>query len=446
MKILLVHQNFPAQFLHLARRLAADGRHEVVFISEPNRNRIDGVRVVPYRRPPGSPAAIHPAARDLDAASRRAEAVARTAGALKGLGFAPDVILGHHGWGELLNLPDVWPNAPLVGYFEFFYRVDGSDVGFDPEFPSASEDFPRIRAKNAINLLALQLGRHGQTPTTWQHSTYPDWARNDIQVLAEGADLDRCRPDPAARRKVLKIGTMAITPEDRLVTYVSRDLEPYRGVHVMMRALPKLLRAQPDVKVVMVGGDGVSYGAPPPTGTWRQHFLAELGDAVDPARVAFPGRVPYDTYLRLLQRSDVHVYLTYPFVASWSLREALAVGCAVVGSDTPPVREFITDGVNGRLASFFDPAGLAATVLELLDDRAQARRLRAGARAFAEQHLDLARTLDDYAGLVRRLTGGGEIFASVPPTARAVAGATPGAAPIPHPAATKRTSRAATRR
>jgi glycosyltransferase involved in cell wall biosynthesis len=431
MKLLLVHQNFPAQFLHLLRRLAAVGGHEVLFISEPNRNRIDGVRVVPYRRPSPTSAATHPAARDLDAAARRAEAVARSAATLKRLGFTPDIVLGHHGWGELLNLPDVWPDVPLVGYFEFYYRIDGSDVGFDPEFPTDPDDFPRIRAKNTINLLALQLGRHGQSPTAWQHSTYPAWAQPGIEILREGADLERCRPDPALRRKPLKIGAMTVAPSDRLVTYVARDLEPYRGAHVMFRALPALLAARPDLKVVMVGGDGVSYGAPAARGTWRQHFLDQLGGGVDLSRVAFPGRVPYDIFLRLLQRSDAHVYLTYPFVASWSLREALACGCVVVGSDTPPVREFVTDRVNGRLVSFFDPPGLAATVLELLEDRAQARRLREAARAGAERTLDLRATLADYAALIRRLTGGGEIF--------------PAEAPAAEPAAPKR-RRAATSR
>ena len=408
MRFLFVHQNFPGQFLHLARHLAASGRHEILFISEPNRNRIGGVRVVPYRRPAPVHAATHPAARELDGAARRAEAVAKAGATLKGLGFTPDIVIGHHGWGELLNLADVWPSTPILGYCEYYYSVDGNDVGFDPEFPTEILDYPRIRAKNAVNLLALTSGAHGQTPTRWQFDTYPDWARKRIFLLPEGADLERCKPDPAARKAPLSIGGITIGPRDKLVTFVARDLEPYRGVHPMIRALPHLLKARKDLRVVMVGGDGVSYGVAPPRGTWRESLLAEIG-GVDPARVAFPGRVEYATYLQLLQRSDAHVYLTYPFVASWSLREALACGCVVVGSDTTPVREFVTDGTNGRLASFFDPRGLAAIVLELLEDRAQARRLRAGARAYAERALDLRETIAGYEGLIRRLTGAAEI-------------------------------------
>ena len=408
MRFLFVHQNFPGQFLHLARHLAASGRHEILFISEPNRNRIGGVRVVPYRRPAPVHVATHPAARELDGAARRAEAVAKAGATLKGLGFTPDIVIGHHGWGELLNLADVWPSTPILGYCEYYYSVDGNDVGFDPEFPTEILDYPRIRAKNAVNLLALTSGAHGQTPTRWQFDTYPDWARKRIFLLPEGADLERCKPDPAARKAPLSIGGITIGPREKLVTFVARDLEPYRGVHPMIRALPHLLKARKDLRVVMVGGDGVSYGVAPPRGTWRESLLAEIG-GVDPARVAFPGRVEYATYLQLLQRSDAHVYLTYPFVASWSLREALACGCVVVGSDTTPVREFVTDGTNGRLASFFDPRGLAAIVLELLEDRAQARRLRAGARAYAERALDLRETIAGYEGLIRRLTGAAEI-------------------------------------
>jgi len=406
MRLLFVHQNFPGQYLHLVRHLVTSGRHEIVFITEPNANQIPGARKVPYRPPPPAPPdTVHDAAREFDFAMRRAEAVATTARKLRQLGFTPDLILGHHGWGELLNLPDVWPDAPILGYLEFFYRLHGADVNFDPEFPMRPDEFARVRAKNAVNLLALELEKHGQTPTAWQLSTYPAWARASITLLPEGADLDLCRPDPRARRPPLEIGGMRIAPTDKLVTYVSRDLEPYRGFHIIMRALPRMLAARRNVKVVLIGGDRVSYGLPPPRGSWRQQMLAELGDAIDLTRVALPGRVEYDLYRRLLQRSDAHVYLTYPFVASWSLREALAMGCAVVGSDTSPVREFVVPGETGLLTPFHDPAALADTVLRLLEDAALSRRLHEGARRFATERLDMRDTLAGYVKLIARLVG-----------------------------------------
>ncbi len=406
MKYLFVHQNFPGQYLHVVRHLTASAKHDIVFLSEPNSNMIPGVRTVPYAKPPGAAAETHVAARELDAAVRRAEVVAHTAANLKQLGFEPDVIIGHHGWGELLNLCDIWPNAPLLGYLEFYYCIDGIDVGFDPEFPTHPGDFPRIRAKNAVNLLALNLGAHAQTPTKWQLSTYPSWARSLITLLPEGVNLDVCKPDAHVRRRNLTIGKTTIRPGEKLVTYVARDLEPYRGFHLMMRAVPHLLRARKDIRVVMVGGDGISYGVAPAEGTWRQHMLVELGDGIDPDRVLFPGRIDYQTYVAMLQRSDAHVYLSYPFVASWSLRELLAAGCAVVGSDTPPVREFVTHEQNGLLASFFDPKGLADTVLRVLEDAPLARRLRENARQFAERNLAMSDYIAAYEALIGRITGG----------------------------------------
>ncbi|MBV9758491.1 MAG: glycosyltransferase family 4 protein [Alphaproteobacteria bacterium] len=409
MKYLFVHQNFPGQYLHLVRHLAAMNKHEILFLTEENENAIPGVRKMVYamRREPNP--GTHGNAREFEQAMIRAEAVATAAFGLKRLGFEPDVIIGHHGWGELLNLPDVWPDAPLLGYFEFYYHTGGLDVDFDPEFPINPALRPTIRARNTVNLLALSLGAHGQTPTRFQHSTYPDWARQQIQILPEGANLDSCRADPAARREPLVVGDATIPPEATLITYVARNLEPYRGFHVFMRAIPKLLRERPDARIVLVGGDDVSYGARLSHGTWRERLLTELSGQIDLSRVHFPGKIPYGVYRRLLQRSDAHVYLTYPFVASWSLREALAIGCAIVGSDTDPVREFVTHGSNGVLTPCLDPGRLADAVLDLLDAPGLRQRIRAGARRYAERHLDLQHHLAMFESTIRRITRGGEV-------------------------------------
>jgi glycosyltransferase involved in cell wall biosynthesis len=406
LKFLFVHQNYPGQFLHIARHLVAAKRHEVVFITEPNPNELIGVRKVPYVRPKLDTTETHIAARELDNGARRAEAVLKTAYGLRHLGYKPDIMIGHHGWGEMLNLRDVWPDSPMLGYFEFYYQYDKADVGFDPEFPADPLDYPRIRAKNAINHIALNLGGAGQTPTQWQLSTYPDWARPQIEMVWEGVDLATCSPDPNAHKKTLKVGDMTIKPTDKLVTYVSRDLEPYRGFHVMMRALPDLMRARKDIKVIMVGGDGISYGAAPHKGgNWREVMLAELGKDIDMDRVVFPGRIPYATYLSALRRTDAHIYLTYPFVASWSLREALAIGCPVIGGDTETVREFITHGENGLLTPTLDPHALARTILGLIEDKPLTRKLRTNARAYAEKRLAMADYLASYCDLIGRLTG-----------------------------------------
>ena len=406
MRFLFVHQNFPGQFLHVLRHLAATGEHELIFITQENANFIAGVRKATYRGPGELNPSTHRDAQELDHAVARAQNVAQVAANLKALGFQPDVIIGHHGWGEMLNLGDVWPGVPILGYYEFYYNVNGFDVNFDPEFQTMPESLPRVRAKNAVNLLALDNPGRGITPTYFQRSTYPDWAQGQIDVLSEGVNLDVCCPAPDAAQAAFQQGPLVVPSGGKLVTYVARDLEPYRGFHVMMRALPSLLRARSDVQVALVGSDGVSYGARLPDSTWREHMLREVGASLDMDRVHFCGRMDYADYVRLLQRSDAHVYLTYPFVASWSLREALAIGCALVVSDTLPVQEFVSHGQTGLLTPFLDPARLSLRVQEMLEDASLAARLRRGARAWAEQHLRMGDHLRGYERLIDALVAG----------------------------------------
>ena len=411
MRYLFVHQNFPGQFLHLVRHLTRQNAHdggenEVVFISEPNQNAMPGVRRVSYRMNRGASADTHPVAQEFELATLRAELVAQAARTLKQLGFTPDIIIGHHGWGEMLNLGDVFPGTPMLGYLEFYYHSDRFDVGFDPEFPNNPEMFPRVRAKNAVNLLALTNGGHGQTPTLFQRSTYPEWAHPRIAVLPEGVNLDVCAPDPDAFRQDFVLGDLVIRPHEKLVTYVSRDLEPYRGFHVVMRALPRILQARPDARIVLVGGDGVSYGARLAEGTWREHMLREVGRSLDHDRVHFVGKLDYASYAGLLRRSDAHIYFTYPFVASWSLREAMASGCAIVGSETAPVEEFIRHGRTGLLTPFHNPRRLGDAVLELLEDHKLAQKLRRAVRKEAVRTLAMADYIANYEALIRRTISG----------------------------------------
>ena len=407
MRFLFVHQNFPGQYVHIVQHLTR-GLHDVVFLSEPNSNYVADVRKIAYVSQRASDERIHEHAREFEIAVRRAEAAATAARQIKALGFTPDIIIGHHGWGELLNMQDVFPGTPLLGYFEFFYNLVGQDVGFDPEFPFAEHRLPMVRAKNAVNLTALTLpGAHGQTPTEWQLGTYPSWARDRIALLREGVDLAVCSPaEPRASRRLTLPDGFKLEPKHKLVTYIARNLEPYRGFHVFMRSLPALQKARPDLHVSIVGSDLPGYGALPADGSsWRETILREVKDRLDPERVHFLGQVPYETHIDLLRRSDAHVYFTYPFVASWSLREAMAVGAPIIGSDTQPVREFITHERTGLLTPFLEPDRLADSVLRLLEDAKLSRTLRANARSFAEAHLDREAYLTGYATLIERLTG-----------------------------------------
>ncbi|MDE2198112.1 MAG: glycosyltransferase [Rhodospirillales bacterium] len=416
MKVLFIHQSFPAQYWRLVAWLRDHG-HEVTFITNPTGNAMQSVRKVEYTFDSAARADIIEPAQEFEIAMRRAAKVASVAAEMATGGYRPDIILGHHGWGELLHIEDVWPDVPLLGYFEYYYRARGYEVGFDPEFTLPPGREAVLRAKNALNLIALTNPGVGQTPTRFQLGTYPAEFRSKIRLIEEGVDLVACAPDATAAGRPLDLGGMSldegqrarlagqvVAPGEKLVTFVSRTLEPARGFHILMRALPELL-ARRDVRVAIVGRDEDGYGPRPRGTTWREYFLQEMRGRYDEARVHFLGLVDHPGYLRLLQRSDAHVYMTYPFVASWSLREALACGCAVVASDTASVHEFVIDGHNGLLTPFLDPRRLAERVRDLLENDELSGRLRRMAREHALAHLSLARTLETYRATIAQMTG-----------------------------------------
>ena len=394
MKILFVHQNFPGQFKYLAPALAVNEGNEVLALTiQASAPAVwQGVRMVPYRPARGSTPNIHPWMVDLETKTIRAEAALRAALQLRAGGFVPDVIVAHPGWGESLFLKDVWPQARLGIYCEFFYHAQGADVGFDPEFESGDlGEAARLRLKNVNNLLHFEVADAGLAPTHWQASTFPERFRSRITVVHDGIDTQAIAPNPQVR---VRLGSgLELSRNDEVITFVNRNLEPYRGYHIFMRALPEILRRHPRAQVLLVGGHDVSSGARPPHGqTWADIFAAEaraLMPAADWARVHFLGHVPHAQFIGLLQLSTVHVYLTYPFVLSWSLLEAMSIGCAIVASNTQPLREAIKDGETGVLVDFFDGPGLTDAVCALLDDPATRARLGANARAFAQANYDL---------------------------------------------------------
>lgn len=388
MNILFVHQNFPGQFGHLARALAARG-DRVVALSMNDYPGETGIRAVHSRAAMSTASDGHPWSRDFDSKIIRADATLTAARRLDAEGFVPDVIIAHPAWGESLFLKQLWPAARLGIYCEFFYGAAGSETGFDPEFPvsDALANACRLQVRNVATRLHFDLADAAIAPTAWQAASFPQPFRDRIEVIHDGIDTAAWAPAAALP---FTVGATTLKPGDEIVTFVSRNLEPYRGYHVFMRALPDLLARRPGCHVVIVGGSGASYGPPAPAGTtWRDRFLDEVAPRIDRSRVHFVGRIAYDDYRAVLRLSSVHAYLTYPFVLSWSVLEAMAAGGAVVASDTAPVREVMADGVNARLVPFFDTAGLAATVAELLADPGQRAALGAAARATIVERYDL---------------------------------------------------------
>jgi len=389
MKVLFVHQNFPGQYLHLARHFGSQSGHQAVFITQRKDADLPGVRKIVYKPRRTITPQVHHYLRESEAAVLNAQEVARVALDLRKAGFIPDVILGHNGWGEIWYLKDIFPEAALIGYFEFFYRMTGADVGFDPAEPVTPDTAPRLRTKNLGNLLALDTVDLGQCPTEWQKSVYPKRHHPILNVIHEGVDSTLARPDPSARL-IIADAKVEISAGDEIITYVARNLEPYRGFPSFMRSLPKILTARPNARVLIVGGDDVSYGARlPPGESYKQKMLAELGDSLDLSRVHFLGKIPYNAFIKVLQVSRVHVYLTFPFVLSWSMLEAMSVGCLIVGSRTQPVQEVIHHGGNGLLVDFFAPEEIAERVVEALEDRRSFASLRQNARQTVLDRYDL---------------------------------------------------------
>jgi len=403
MKVLLIHQNMPGQYVHIARHLAQTG-HDVRFITQPRAAEIAGVRKLEYQPSPTSGTG-HAFTHELDIGVANGLAVAQLCEWLARDGFVPDVVIGHNGWGEILYVKDVWPRTPLLGYFEFFYRASGSDVDFDPEFPAEPDAPARLRTRNALNLLGLDAADWGQIPTEWQRSQYPRRYWDRFTVVHEGIDTDQVRPDPTA--SLWLSSGRCLSSADEIVTYSARDLEPYRGFHVFMRALPRILERRPAAQVLIVGNDGVSYGRRPEGAvSWRAKMLEELDGRLDPRRVHFLGRLPYQQYLTVLQISTVHVYLTYPFVLSWSLLEAMSAGCQVIASRTPPVEEVMRDGETSQLVDFFDLEGLADRVAAALAAKGCVAEysMRAAARETAVAGYDTRTvTLPAYLDLIQSL-------------------------------------------
>ena len=401
MNILFIHQNFPGQFKFLAPALAQQGHHVVAMtMQKVNAKEWQGIKLAHYTASRGTTPNVHPWVSDFETKVIRSEACFKAALQLKASGFTPDVIIAHHGWGESLFLKDVWPHAKLAIYCEFFYHPHGADVGFDPEFPPTDTgDVCRLRLKNLNNLLHFEVAHAGISPTHWQASTFPEAFRQKITVVHDGIDTVALAPNAAVRLTLKKADgqDLALTRQDEVITFVNRNLEPYRGYHVFMRALPELLKRRPNARVLIVGADDVSYGARPTQaqngGTkWKDIFANEVRPHISDAdwqRVHFLGHVPYQYFIPLLQLSTVHVYLTYPFVLSWSLLEAMSVGCAIVASDTQPLHEAIKHNETGRLVNFFDAKALAQAVCDLLDNPAERARLGANARQFAQASYDL---------------------------------------------------------
>ncbi len=386
MKILFLHPNFPAQFRHLATVLGKDRQHTVVYATNRHEGQIDGVNKVVYEKSRTARPETHHYVRPLENAVLEAQGVYRIAQKLKDQGFYPDIVYGHSGWGPTLFMKDIFPRATLLCYFEWYYNAYGSDASFDPSDPINADDEARIRIKNAPILLDLASCDRGLSPTQWQRSQFPPEFQGKIKVHHDGIDTSYFKPVKNARLHIPRINLDLSQQE--IITYVARGMEPYRGFPQLIETISMLQKKRPQCQFVIVGKDRVAYGKSLPDGkTYKEAMLEKF--PLDLNRIHFTDLLPYDEYLQVLQASAVHIYLTRPFVLSWSMLEALSTGCLIVASDTAPVKEVIENNVNGLLVNFFNPEQICDRVLEALDSYQRMAAIRKRARETILEKYDL---------------------------------------------------------
>ena len=369
MRVLFLHQNFPAQFRHIALALHKDQNNDMRAITASTNDQPNYIPTLKYEFDPRSAGRAHPFAQSFSTSTARGIAAAKSMKELKDTGFTPDIVIGHPAWGETLFVKDIWPSTKLIIHAEYYYGAKDGDVGFDPEFLNDEPNNVqiRLRAKNATLLMAIQDADFGVAPTKWQGSRFPKNMQSKIAIIHEGINTDSISPNPSAIFKNTQ-NNLELNRSDEIITFVNRNLEPYRGYHIFMRALPAILAARPKARVVIVGGDAVSYGAASKTGrSWKDIFFDEVKDRLPLDRVHFTGKIAYSDFISLTQVSSAHVYLTYPFVLSWSLMEAMGAGTPIIASNTAPVREIIQHKKNGLLVDFFDVEALSNSVINILD-------------------------------------------------------------------------------
>lgn len=395
MKILFLHRNFPGQFKFLAAELAKDSSNEVYFLTNNNTTKPLGqINKIVYKLKRRVPNNCHRYLRFYEEAVIHGQSAAEVLIQMKQQGYKPDVIYGHT-WGPTLFVKEIYPDVPLIGYFEWYYNADGADVGFNNKFVDI-DTRAKLQCKNSHIIFDLMNCDYGISPTSWQKQQFPKEFWGKIRIIHEGIDTEICSPDKNAEFKFMgKI----FTSHDEVLTYATRGMEEYRGFPEFMRVVERLQKVRPNLQVIIGGEDRICYGAQLKNDTYKQKMLRELN--LDLERIHFAGSLSYEEYIKVLQISKCHVYLTYPFVLSWSLLEAMATGCCIAASDTAPVKEVIEDGQNGILTNFYDIEAMYAKINNILDNPEKYKSIQTSARKTILSRYDLKFLLKEQINMLK---------------------------------------------
>ena len=406
MKLLFVHQNMPGQYRELIQWLAASGDHEIYFLTQRKEPpKLPGVQTVIYKPHHVPKQDAYGLSKVWEQATGAGFGAASAAMQLeKDRGFRPDIVIGHVGWGELTFFKQVWSDVPIIGFFEYYYNLTGGTVGFDPEQPITEHTAFLNHARNAVPLTNIETVDLGHSPTYWQRDRFPQSFHDKIYVCHDGIRTDKLLPDPEVALNLGRV-EQPVTRQDEILTYVARNMERTRGFHIFMRALPRIQALRPNVRVLLIGGNDTSYGGKSDIpGGLRAEMEAEVGHLLDWSRIHFLGQVPYDQYQKIIQIGRCHVYLSMPFVLSWSLLEAMSMQATVVASDVPSVREVIDHGENGLLVDFFDHDALADQVATVLSRPQEFAHLGPAARRHVVSEYDfLTKCLPEHIAQINSL-------------------------------------------
>lgn len=375
MNILFLHRDFPGQFKYIAPEIAKNPLNLVLFLTAEDKvPSVAGINKLVYKAPSAAKQ-CHPYAKTFEENVLHGRAAAEIAVAMKQKGIIPDIIFAHS-WGLGMFIKDIFPEVPVLNYFEWFWNAEGAVVGFDGKELSTDKK-AELRASNAQTLIDLCACDGGITPTEWQKLQFPKDFHDKIKVIHDGVDTDFCKPDKEATF-FIQDKNLTLTAQDEIITYATRGMEPYRGFPQVMEAIEKLQKLRPNAHFIVGGEDRVCYGEKLSHGSYKQMMLKKLD--FDMSRIHFVGGLTFNDYLKILQISSVHIYSTMPFVLSWSILETMACECCIVASNTEPVLEVIKDNENGLLFDFYNVNELVKKVDFALNNPAKVTEIKKNAR------------------------------------------------------------------
>ncbi len=402
MKILVSHNNFPGQYRRLMAYVEPMKDVEVATVTltgNKNKYSLPRVNFAPHR-----PAhkEIHPAVRSVEDNVIMGQAAYKSLMGYKKKKGSPDIILAHSGWGASLFFKDIFPDAKFLSYYEWYYHCHGGDGEFIERKRYDANAEMRIRMKNTPILHDLAAQDWGQCPTQFQKSRFPEIFHDRISVLHDGVDTEYFSPKEGVK---VKVGDKTLTASDEVITYVARGMEAYRGFPQFMEAVSKLQKIRPNLHVVVLGDDRIAYGSKQPDGKGMKEPMLKKFE-FDMNRLHFMGLQPLAVMRALLQISSAHIYLTAPFVLSWSMLEAMSTGALIIASDTDPVKELIRDGENGILVDFWHVDALVDKTNKVLDNPKEFEHLRGQARNRIVNHYSTVDLLPKYWQMINDVAEG----------------------------------------